>query len=256
MGTTICPSRLLPRQPRFNPPPTPAGATGVIYGRCLACKGRPVVARSVRAAVPMMGVVNRILHVLEGGGGGPSPLWPKPSPRDHPLRSATDAWGTHNKSLERTRPARAFGSIIVLPGRSARPLGSRGPSTWISGSSTTSLIDTTSSAIRPARRSSTAWLSCCDFLQAPRWSISPAVRESSSYVWRARMAYPVSELTSLRTSFVTPGQGSRSEYRSLKSSSRRWTELHSCRMSHTASRSLRVLGPAGSSVVVVQLSTP
>src|SRR4030067_1106194 len=122
MGTTICPSRLLPRQPRFNTPPTSAGATGVIYGRCLACKGRPVVARSVRAAVPMMGVVNRILHVLEGGGGGPAPLWPKPSPPDHPPRAATAAWGTHNKSLERTRPARAFGSIIVLPRRPARPL--------------------------------------------------------------------------------------------------------------------------------------
>jgi len=40
-----------------------------------------------------------------------------------PLRPADLAWGTHNKSLERTRPARAFGSIIVLPGRSAQPLG-------------------------------------------------------------------------------------------------------------------------------------
>ena len=53
---------------------------------------------------------------------GPSPLWLEPSPRNHPLRPAALAWGTHNKSLERTRPARAFGSIIVLPGRSAQPL--------------------------------------------------------------------------------------------------------------------------------------
>ena len=37
------------------------------FGR-LACKGRPVVARSVLAAVPMTGVVNRILPVLDGGG--------------------------------------------------------------------------------------------------------------------------------------------------------------------------------------------
>ena len=39
-----------------------------------------------------------------------------------PLRPADLGWGTHNKSLERTRPARAFRSIMVLPGRSAQPL--------------------------------------------------------------------------------------------------------------------------------------
>jgi len=42
--------------------------TGVIYRRLLACKDQPVVGRSLRAVVPMMGVVNRILPVLDGGG--------------------------------------------------------------------------------------------------------------------------------------------------------------------------------------------
>ena len=67
----------------------------------------------------MMGVVNRILPVLDGGG-GPSPLWPQPSPRNHPLRSAARALGTHNKSLERTRPARRDNLKVPWPGRSAR----------------------------------------------------------------------------------------------------------------------------------------
>ena len=37
------------------------------FGR-LACEGQPVVARSVWAGLPMMGVMNRILPVLAGGG--------------------------------------------------------------------------------------------------------------------------------------------------------------------------------------------
>ena len=49
-------------------------------------------------------------------------MWPTLVVGTVPLRPADHAWGTHNKSLERTRPARAFGSIIVLPGRSAQPL--------------------------------------------------------------------------------------------------------------------------------------
>ena len=37
------------------------------FGR-LACEGQPVVARSVWAGLPMMGVMNRILPVLAAGG--------------------------------------------------------------------------------------------------------------------------------------------------------------------------------------------
>jgi len=37
------------------------------FGR-LSCQGQPVVGRSLWAGLPMMGVVDRILPVLDGGG--------------------------------------------------------------------------------------------------------------------------------------------------------------------------------------------